>query len=122
MKILFAEDDKMMQKYLVYQMIKFDHEVTTVDNGKEALKAMDEEVFDVILLDIFMPKLSGLEVLEHIRNDGNRKIPVIIISRDKHPETIQKAKDLGANDYIVKPYDPDELYLKIKRVTGHTVG
>ncbi|MCG8697251.1 MAG: response regulator transcription factor [Bacteroidales bacterium] len=122
MKILFAEDDKMMQKQLVYQMIKFDHEVTTVDNGKEALKAIEEDVFDVILLDIFMPKLSGLEVLEHIRNDGNSEIPVIIISRDKHPETIQKAKDLGANDYIVKPYEPDELYIKLKRVTGHTAG
>ena len=122
MKILFADDDKVIQKMLVYNLVKYDHEVTTVENGKEAIDAIKEENYDLIILDILMPKLSGLEVLEFIRDEISKEIPVIMMSRDHHYQTIKKAKIEGANEYITKPFTPEELYLKIKKLTGHTAG
>ena len=122
MKVLFADDDKVIQKMMVYNLVKYDHEVTTVENGKEAIDALKEETFDLIILDVLMPKLSGIEVLEFIRSEVSSKLPVIMMSRDNHYKTIKKAKEEGANEYITKPFAPEELYLKIKKLTGHTAG
>lgn len=122
MKILFADDDKVAQKMMVYNLVRYDHEVTTVENGKEAIEAIKEENYDLIILDIIMPKLSGIDVLEYIRNEVSEEIPVIMMSRDSHPTTIQKAKNTGANEYITKPFTPENLYLKIKKLTGYTAG
>ena len=122
MKILFADDDKVVQKIVVYNLVRYDHEVTIVENGKEAIKELKEEAYDLIILDVFMPKVSGLEVLEFVRNEISKDIPIIMMSRDSHYHTIKRAKVEGANEYITKPFTPEELYLKIKKLTGHTAG
>lgn len=122
MKILIADDDRVIQKLVVYSLVRYDHEVTTVDNGKEAKEVLKEEKFDLVILDILMPKISGIEVLEFIREEVSPELPVIMMSRDHHSSTITKAKTEGADEYITKPFEPDELFLKIKKLTGHTAG
>ncbi len=116
MKVLYAEDDAMMQKVVVHALIRLGYEVTTVDDGEEALETIKSEEFDLIILDLFMPRKSGFEVVEIMRDELHSDTPVLILSRSHLDESIQKAYTSGANDYIVKPFDPEELIVKITKM------
>ncbi|MGD2034644.1 MAG: response regulator [Bacteroidales bacterium] len=116
MKILYAEDDAMMQKVVVHSLVRLGYEVTTVDDGKEALETIESEDFDLIILDLFMPRMSGFEVVEVIRDELGIQTPILILSRSHLDEAIQKAYTAGADDFIVKPFDPEELIIKITRI------
>lgn len=116
MKILYAEDDILMQKIVVHSLIRLGYEVTTVDDGLEAMETLDTEEYDLVILDLFMPKKSGFEVVEYIRDYLKLQTPVLIISRNNLGETIEKAYTAGANDYIVKPFKPEQLVIKITKM------
>lgn len=116
MRILYAEDDIMMQKIVVHSLVRLGYEVTTVDDGLEAVETIESEDFDLIILDLFMPKRSGFEVVEYMREELKNSTPVLIISRSHLGEAIQKAYTAGANDFIVKPFQPEELVVKITRM------
>lgn len=118
MRIFYAEDDIMMQKLVAYSFIKMGHEMVTVDNGKEAFETLKSEKFDFIILDIFLPVHSGLEIANFIRNELKLKTPVIVLSRSNDPGLIKHAKEIGVNEYITKPIEPDVLLLKLKNYTG----
>lgn len=122
MRILYAEDDPVMQKMIVYSLIKMGHEVTTVDNGKEAIDALNSEEFGFVILDVFMPIISGLEVAKYIREDLNKNTPIVMLSRNGTEMIIEEAKDIGVNNYITKPIEPDMLLLEIKKFTGNALG
>lgn len=122
MRILYAEDDPVMQKMIVYSLIKMGHEVTTVDNGKEAIDALNSEDFGFIILDVFMPMVSGLEVAKYIREELNKNTPIVMLSRNGTEMIIEEAKDIGVNNYITKPIEPDMLLLEIKKFTGNALG
>lgn len=122
MKILYAEDDPLMQKMVVYSLIKMGHEVTTVDNGIEAVEVLDTEEFGFVILDVFMPGLSGLEVAKHIREVQKKETPIIMLSRNGTQMIMKEAEDIGVNEYVTKPIEPDFLLLKIKRYTGKASG
>ena len=122
MRILYAEDDPMMQKLVVHSLIKMGHEVTTVDNGKEAVDALNSEKFGFIILDVFMPFVSGLEVAKHIRDELKQDTPIIMLSRNGTEMIREEAKEIGVNDYITKPIEPDMLLLEIKKFTGVASG
>jgi two-component system OmpR family response regulator len=115
-KILYAEDDIFMQKLIVHALVRLGYEVTTVDDGLEALEAIESEDFNLIILDLFMPKMSGFEVIEIIRDEKKLRTPILIISRNHLDDTIQKAYTAGANDYIVKPFQPEDLVIKVTRL------
>lgn len=116
MKILYAEDDILMQKIVVHSLIRLGYEVTTVDDGLEAMETLDTEEYDLVILDLFMPKKSGFEVVEYMRDYLKLQTPVLIISRNNLGETIEKAYTAGANDYIVKPFKPEQLVIKITKM------
>ena len=122
MRILYAEDDPMMQKMVVYSLIIMGHEVTTVDNGKEAIDAINTEDYSIIILDVFMPIISGLEVAKHIREERRQDTPIIMLSRNGTEMIMEEAKDIGVNTYITKPIEPDMLLLEIKNLTGIASG
>lgn len=116
-KILYIEDDVMIGK-TTYQLLR--HEKFKVDWAKTGLEALDflfRQTYHLVLLDLGLPELEGLDVLKHIRKKIElNKIAVIIISaRDQSRDKIQGLK-LGADDYIVKPYDFDELVARIESV------
>jgi DNA-binding response OmpR family regulator len=115
-KILYAEDDIIMQKILVRAFVRLGYEVTTVDDGLEAVDAIKSEEFNLIILDLFMPKKSGFEVVEYVRDELKLNTPILIISRNHLEETIQRAYTTGANDYIVKPFKAEELVVKVTRL------
>lgn len=122
MKILYAEDDRMMQKMVVYSLIKMGHEVATVDNGKEAIEALQTEDFSFVILDVFMPIVSGLEVAKFIRDEMKLDIPIVMLSRNNTEMIRQEALQIGVNDYLSKPIEPDMLLLELKKYTGIAAG
>ncbi len=122
MKILYAEDDRMMQKMVVYSLIKMGHEVTTVDNGKEAIEVLRSECFGFVILDVFMPMVSGLEVAKFIRDEMKLDMPIVMLSRNNTEMIRQEAMQIGVNDYLSKPIEPDMLLLELKKYTGIAAG
>ena len=91
-----------------------DKEVEAVQDGLEALRKIDESHFDVLILDIMMPKMDGLEVLRRVK-ETHPDIDVIMVTGLSQIETAVKSMKLGAFDYLPKPFDPDELKLVVKR-------
>jgi putative two-component system response regulator len=119
LKILNVDDD-MINRKLLTTMIKKDQEVSEVvevSNGEEALKELKSGKFDIVLLDIIMPILDGLEVIRVMKSDKTLKdIPIIILTTDETKKT--KALELGANDFLPKPVRTGPLLEKIKQWTS----
>ena len=91
--------------------------VETALNAYEAFNSMDKEIPDLILLDLLMPKISGFDFMENIRNkDEFKNIPVIVISAVSDYDNVQKIKQMGIYDYIKKPVDIEELEEKVEKL------
>jgi len=104
-KILIAEDEKPMAQALVLKLENEGFAAKAVFNGEEAIVALKAEQFDLMLLDIMMPKLDGFGVLEKMKTD-NIKIPVIITSNLSQKEDIDRATGLGAVGFVIKSDTP----------------
>ena len=117
-KILIVEDEKILLDAIAKKLQKEDYEIVTALDGEEGLEKIEKERPYLILLDILMPKVNGIEVLEKMHNDEElSKIPVIIISNSGQPVEIEKALSLGVRDYLVKAeFDPDEVLKKVNNV------
>lgn len=118
-KILIVDDDQFMRELLIEKLSGLGYDVYSVSESILALTTIKENKPDLILLDILLPGLSGLETLNVLRaDDQSLKIPVILISRLDEPELIRTAKRLGADDYLVKPFTAEVLIEKIKKLLG----
>ena len=115
MNILVCEDDVMMLKMIELKLRKDGHEIFTATDGKKGAGLVKENSFDMIITDLLMPFLSGLELINVVRNELKQNMPIIVLSSVKFEETILKAFELGADDYIVKPFSPNELSIRVKR-------
>ena len=112
--ILVVDDDKHTRKLLRAVLENAHYTVTTATNGEEALEALDKEHIDLVVLDIMLPGMSGYDVLRELRKTSN--LPVIMLSAKG--ETFDKVLglELGADDYVMKPFDTKELVARIKAV------
>ncbi len=117
MVVLVAEDDELILKTIEHKLKKENYEVILARNGKEAIENLSTSKIDLIITDIMMPFASGTEVLSATQKNGVQ-IPVIILSSLGQEEVVLDAFDLGAADFIVKPFSPSELLLRIKRLTS----
>lgn len=117
MKILIADDDIMMLKTMEFKLKKEGFEVVPAKDGNEALELVKNNSFDLIVTDIMMPYLTGLELVDRTRNELNLKTPIIVLSGVGLEKTVLEAFDLGADDFIDKPFSPSELVVRIKRLT-----
>lgn len=119
-KILLVEDEKIMSDLLTKKLTQAGYDVKVRDDGNAGLEEMRKENYDLILLDIIMPRKGGLEVLEEMKSDDYLKnVPVIIISNSGQPVELSRAKELGANDFLVKTeFDPQEILEKVKKLFG----
>ncbi|MBK5275484.1 MAG: response regulator [Desulfuromonadales bacterium] len=87
-----------------------DYRIVEASSGFEALRLLPREHVDLILTDINMPDINGLELISYLRNNSNYlTVPVIIISTEGSLKDIEKGKRLGANEYLIKPFNPDRL-------------
>lgn len=120
MKILLCEDEVSLA-YAMKKVLEYnDYDVTLKFDGEQALKCLDNNVFDLVILDVLMPIKDGLEVLKEIRSNNNF-VPVIILSALSEFEDKVKGLDYGANDYISKPFDFAELLARIRVLTREIV-
>jgi DNA-binding response OmpR family regulator len=115
MLILVAEDDELILKTVEFKLKKEGHEVMLTRNGKDAIDAIKVLDFDLVITDIMMPFASGIEILSAIREVG-KTVPVIVLSSLGQEEVVTEAFDMGASDFMVKPFSPNELILRIKRL------
>jgi CheY-like chemotaxis protein len=114
--LLYAEDDS--EHRLMMRLIMKDTNAVliSVANGEEALRQIQEQQPDIILLDLFLPKLDGFEVMEALKsNPATQHIPVIIVSARLTPENRERARQIGASDFIAKPYDPFDLLMLVDK-------
>jgi two-component system alkaline phosphatase synthesis response regulator PhoP len=119
-KILMIEDEKIIVDLLKSKLEKEGYNVIVGRDGVEGIEKMKEEKPDLILLDVVMPRKGGFEVIEERnKNEELKKIPVIIISNSGQPVELDKAKELGAVDWLVKTeFDPLEVITKVKKQIG----
>lgn len=118
-KILLVEDEKNIILGVSICLKNAGLDVEVAEDGAEALRKMEAQKPDLVLLDLVMPKLNGLDALRSMKEDSNLKdVPVIVLSARAQEEDIQRARDLGAADYMAKPFRPDELLAVIQRVLG----
>lgn len=119
-KVLLVEDEQMLREIISMKLTKEGFTVVVALDGEAALKKVEEEMPDIVLLDIILPSIDGFEVLEKIRSNSNEKVakvPVIMLTNLGQDEDIAKARKLGIDDYLVKAYfNPDEISSKVKAV------
>ncbi|NOR50649.1 MAG: response regulator [Desulfuromonadales bacterium] len=115
-KILIAEDSVTMRSLIVSTIAAMgDYETVEAANGFEALRILPREKVDLIITDINMPDINGLELVSFIRNNENyQKTPLLIISTEGSERDREKGMTLGANAYLVKPFAPDQLQQLIR--------
>ncbi|SCC41682.1 MULTISPECIES: response regulator transcription factor [Priestia] len=112
-KILIIEDEKKIARLIQLELEYEGYETTTAHTGTEGLSLFQNQQFDLLILDVMLPGLSGLEVLRRIRST-NQLTPVILLTaRDSLPDKIS-GLDLGANDYMTKPFEIEELLARIR--------
>ncbi|MES2555775.1 MAG: ATP-binding protein [Bacteroidota bacterium] len=112
-KILVAEDNALNQKLIKIQLTEFGFECDIAANGKIAIEKLRENTYDIVLMDIHMPEMNGIEATRYIRNELKSSIPIIALTADVTSPDIKKSNAIGMNDYLSKPIDDKLLYRKI---------
>ena len=115
-KIVLAEDNSTLSLLLKFRLEKEGYKLLIAADGKEAIELIEQENPELILTDIMMPFISGLEVISHVRNKLNLQTPIIVFSAAGQEEMVLKAFNLGANDFMGKPFSPNELVIRVKRL------
>jgi two-component system response regulator QseB len=112
-RILLAEDDELLGAGIDDALRRAGHTVEWLRNGAQALAALEHDEFEVVVLDLGLPGMDGIEVLRRARALGN-KTPVLVLSARDAPEQRVAGLDAGADDYLIKPFDVDELLARVR--------
>jgi two-component system response regulator QseB len=121
MRILLVEDDEPLGQGIRTGLAQYGYVVDWLKDGASALRFLRAETFDIIVLDINLPKLSGLAVLQELRGN-NIKTPVLILTARDSIEDRVKGLDSGADDYLTKPFDLDELSARVRALQRRYAG
>ncbi|WP_087974514.1 response regulator transcription factor [Oceanobacillus rekensis] len=112
-KILIVEDERKISRVLQLELGYENYKTEIAANGKDALQLMKDQAWDLVLLDIMIPELSGLEVLRRIRRTDDATPIILLTARDEVHDKVS-GLDLGANDYITKPFQIEELLARVR--------
>lgn len=121
MKILICEDDELVLKMVEFRLLKEGYEVDLARDGKIAFEKVQSWEPDLIISDIMMPYLTGLEFVQRIRGELQLATPIIIVSSIGLEKTVLEAFQLGADDFITKPFSPNELSVRVKKLLMKSV-
>jgi DNA-binding response OmpR family regulator len=112
-KILLVEDEESLAIGLKYNLTEEGFDVTWIKNGKDAIEKLNSEEYDLIILDIMLPYINGFEITQYVR-EKNPQLPLLILTALTRKEDRVKGLELGADDYVTKPFHLDELILRVK--------
>ena len=113
-RILIVDDEKIVIRSCLRILGGGDYHVEAAYDGREALRKIEQNPYDVIILDVMMPNMDGLEVLRQVK-ETDPDVDVIMITGLSQVETVVQARKLGASDFISKPFEPDELKQVVQR-------
>lgn len=114
-KILIVDDEPLIRDALSFKLKKEGYDVDTAEDGEKAIDKIDAEKYEVIISDIMMPFVSGFELVKILKEKGN-EAPVLMLTSLNSETAVLKAFDLGADDYMTKPFSPNELSVRIKKL------
>ena len=104
----------MIVKSLEFKLTKDGYEIVVAHDGRKALDILKNETFQLVITDLMLPFINGTELIEHIKNNIP-ELPIIVLSTSNQEEIIMDAFKMGVNDFITKPFSPNELSLRVKR-------
>lgn len=115
-QVLIVDDNEINRDMLARRLHRRDFNLSMAANGREALAMIQANLYDLILLDIMMPEVDGYAVLKYLKKDSRlRGIPVIMISAIEEMDSVMKCMEIGADDYLTKPFDPEMLKAAVNR-------
>lgn len=118
-KILIAEDERDIRDLIAFTLQFAGHQVLTANNGEEAVQITLAEIPDLVLTDVRMPKMTGYEACKLIKaNPATQHIPVIFLSAKGQEAEVQTGLDSGGDEYLLKPFAPDQLTRKVAEILG----
>ena len=116
-KILIAEDERDIRDLITFTLTFGGYQVVAAANGEEALEKARVEIPDLILMDVRMPKMTGYEACQEMKKDDRIKhIPVVFLSAKGQDSEVATGLDVGAVEYILKPFSPDQLTARVKEL------
>jgi two-component system alkaline phosphatase synthesis response regulator PhoP len=119
-KILIVDDELNMRMLLKETLEEFEDEgveVLVAENGEEAIESIKTEKPELVILDVMMPEVDGFEVCNTIKNElGMKDVYVLMLTADGQEFNKQKSKDVGTDDFMTKPFDPDEIIKKAAKI------
>jgi DNA-binding response OmpR family regulator len=118
--VLAVDDEAGILRLMKLELTNQGFRVITATNGEEALKLVEEQRPDAVLLDVIMPEMTGLEVMRRIREQMN--IPIIMVTAKDSDQDKVRGLEMGADDYIVKPFSPEEMGARIRAVLRRAIG
>ncbi|AEV32918.1 response regulator with CheY-like receiver domain and winged-helix DNA-binding domain [Owenweeksia hongkongensis DSM 17368] len=114
-KILIVDDEPLIRDALAFKLTKEGYMVDTAEDGEKAIEKIDEIQYDIIISDVMMPFISGFELLKILKERGSHA-PVLLLTSLNSENAVLKAFELGADDYMTKPFSPKELSTRIKKL------
>jgi CheY-like chemotaxis protein len=118
-KILIAEDERDIRDLIAFTLQFAGHQVLTANNGEEAVQLTLKEIPDLVLTDVRMPKMTGYEACKLIKADPTTQhIPVVFLSAKGQEAEVQTGLDSGGDEYLLKPFAPDQLTRKVAEILG----
>ena len=120
MRLLLAEDEKRMNRALCELLRQEGYEVTSVENGEDALLEIEGDIYDIVVLDVMMPKMNGFEVAKKARAQGI-KTPILMLTAKSEVDDKVDGLDSGADDYLTKPFMTKELLARLRALVRRNV-
>jgi DNA-binding response OmpR family regulator len=118
-KVLIIDDERAIRGFLKNLLDRWGYQVAEASDGGQAIERLQEEDFDLLILDIIMPVVDGWEVLKTVKSNMKMDVPVIVLSgKSNETDDMTKGYDLGAGYYITKPFTPSQLLYGIRMVFG----
>ncbi len=115
-RILVAEDNRLVLETIFHSLTREGYEIIKANDGKECLKILEDTEADLIITDLYMPYINGNEVISILRDERKKTTPILVLSAAGAEDNVLKAFELGADDYMVKPFSLVELNVRVRKL------
>lgn len=115
-RILVAEDNRLILETVAHSLTREGYEIIRATDGRECMSKLEENNIDLLITDLYMPNLNGLEVISILNNGQKSMIPIMVLSAAGAEENVLKAFDMGVDDFMVKPFSLIELNVRVRKL------